>query len=484
MSVESFQHFSWNIVEKDTCSKARFPLGDFFRVKRLFPLSASHLLMWYATPIKEKVASREKSRLVKNGLKPSSQSHHHSHHSLLQFFTTITLPLTTTTIINMHYYHSPPTSPFTTTTTITFITTTIITTHHHQPLNHHPYHYTTTIIIAIHHPNYHYINSSPQSSSHSQALHSPCFKYTITVTPTNHHLLDITIINSLSPPLSPPWHLSDMTIIITTIITTISSNSFGYHYYHHHYHYHHKSPPLSPSFRYHYYYFIITTIYYHNYYPNLSDMTIIITTTITTISPSFRYHYYQLTMTTITILSSQPPPSPSSLMKWSYMKTSFASQHKQIYTILYTVPFKSHMTIVVSFEQDMMNLPVADTPTLIISALCCWGKSNSPVIVLPVPSGFFWTLNTLKVFPLARAEMNALMDWKKKKFWHPFIAVFVLLLSFSESSLNNITKINMHNYPPHLPVVTMQIYLNPFLILVALSLWCNSVQQFFLALSI
>ena len=48
--------------------KARFPLGDFFRAKRLFPLSASLITSANAMPTKEKVASREKSRLVENGL--------------------------------------------------------------------------------------------------------------------------------------------------------------------------------------------------------------------------------------------------------------------------------------------------------------------------------------------------------------------------------------------------------------------------------
>ena len=48
--------------------KARFPLGNFFRAKRLFPLSASLITSANAMPTKEKVASREKSRLVENGL--------------------------------------------------------------------------------------------------------------------------------------------------------------------------------------------------------------------------------------------------------------------------------------------------------------------------------------------------------------------------------------------------------------------------------
>ena len=49
--------------------QARFPLGDFFRAKRLFSLSASLITSANAMPTKEKVASREKSRLVENGLK-------------------------------------------------------------------------------------------------------------------------------------------------------------------------------------------------------------------------------------------------------------------------------------------------------------------------------------------------------------------------------------------------------------------------------
>ena len=49
-------------------TKARFPLGDFFRAKRLFPLSASLITSANAMPTKEKVVSREKSRLVENGL--------------------------------------------------------------------------------------------------------------------------------------------------------------------------------------------------------------------------------------------------------------------------------------------------------------------------------------------------------------------------------------------------------------------------------
>ena len=48
--------------------KPCFPLGDFFRAKRLFPLSASLITSANAMPTKEKVGSREKSRLVENGL--------------------------------------------------------------------------------------------------------------------------------------------------------------------------------------------------------------------------------------------------------------------------------------------------------------------------------------------------------------------------------------------------------------------------------
>lgn len=66
--------------------------------------------------------------------------------------------------------------------------------------------------------------------------------------------------------------------------------------------------------------------------------------------------------------------------------------------------------MVVSFEQDMMNFPVAETPTLIISALCSWGKSKSPLTIFPVPSVFFWTLKTLILLPFDRAEINALQN--------------------------------------------------------------------------
>ena len=48
-------------------------LGDFFRAKRLFPLWASLITSANAMPTKEKVASREKSRLVENGLKTKRQ---------------------------------------------------------------------------------------------------------------------------------------------------------------------------------------------------------------------------------------------------------------------------------------------------------------------------------------------------------------------------------------------------------------------------
>ena len=57
------------LTQKGIHLKPRFPLGDFFRAKRLFPLSASLITSANAMPTKEKVASREKSRLVENGLK-------------------------------------------------------------------------------------------------------------------------------------------------------------------------------------------------------------------------------------------------------------------------------------------------------------------------------------------------------------------------------------------------------------------------------
>ena len=52
--------------------KARFPLGDLFRAKRLLIVKIeqiSDLLQSTAHKTKEIVASREKSRLVENGLK-------------------------------------------------------------------------------------------------------------------------------------------------------------------------------------------------------------------------------------------------------------------------------------------------------------------------------------------------------------------------------------------------------------------------------
>ena len=55
-------------------TKARFPLGDFFRAKRLFPLSASLITSANVMPTEEKVASREKSRLVENGLNTLKRS--------------------------------------------------------------------------------------------------------------------------------------------------------------------------------------------------------------------------------------------------------------------------------------------------------------------------------------------------------------------------------------------------------------------------
>ena len=53
-------------------AKARFPLDDFFRAKRLSIVKIeqiSHQFQSRAKKTKEKVVSREKSRLVENGLK-------------------------------------------------------------------------------------------------------------------------------------------------------------------------------------------------------------------------------------------------------------------------------------------------------------------------------------------------------------------------------------------------------------------------------
>ena len=61
--------FRYGTVGVENGLKAGFPLGDFFRAKRLFPLLASLITSANAMPTKEKVASREKSRLVENGLK-------------------------------------------------------------------------------------------------------------------------------------------------------------------------------------------------------------------------------------------------------------------------------------------------------------------------------------------------------------------------------------------------------------------------------
>ena len=66
-------------------SKARFPLGDFFRVKRLFPLSASLITSANAMPTKEKVASREKGHLVENGLKVCDWNEHEASRSPIKY---------------------------------------------------------------------------------------------------------------------------------------------------------------------------------------------------------------------------------------------------------------------------------------------------------------------------------------------------------------------------------------------------------------
>lgn len=76
------------------------------------------------------------------------------------------------------------------------------------------------------------------------------------------------------------------------------------------------------------------------------------------------------------------------------------------------IPFKFHKIIVVSLEHDMMNFPLDATAMLIISTECLTGKSNSPVMEVPDPSFFLFTLNTLIVFPLAKAVINALKHRK------------------------------------------------------------------------
>ena len=75
-------------------------------------------------------------------------------------------------------------------------------------------------------------------------------------------------------------------------------------------------------------------------------------------------------------------------------------------------PFKFQRMIVVSLEQDMINLPLEATAMLMISAECLTGKSNSPVTEAPEPSFFLFTLNTRIVFPFAKAVINALQGKK------------------------------------------------------------------------
>ena len=64
--------------------------------------------------------------------------------------------------------------------------------------------------------------------------------------------------------------------------------------------------------------------------------------------------------------------------------------------------------MVVSLEQDIMNLPLDATAMLMISVLCLTGKSNSPVMEFPVPSFFLLTLKTRMVLPFAKAVIKAL----------------------------------------------------------------------------
>ena len=97
----------------------------------------------------------------------------------------------------------------------------------------------------------------------------------------------------------------------------------------------------------------------------------------------------------------------------------------------WALPFKFQMIIVVSLEQDMMNLPLEATAILIISAECLTGKSNSPVTEAPEPSFFLFTLNTRIVFPFAKAVIKALQynklynECSWRKYFSPFTPKFL-----------------------------------------------------------
>ena len=103
------------------------------------------------------------------------------------------------------------------------------------------------------------------------------------------------------------------------------------------------------------------------------------------------------------------------------------------------------MIIVVSLEQDMINLPLEATAILIISAECLTGKSNSPVTEAPEPSFFLFTLNTRIVFPFAKAVMKALQYNKLYNECSPKENIFHPLLPSSYFQFFSFTAINSIN---------------------------------------
>lgn len=111
----------------------------------------------------------------------------------------------------------------------------------------------------------------------------------------------------------------------------------------------------------------------------------------------------------------------------------------------WALPFKFQMIIVVSLEQDMMNLPLEATAILIISAECLTGKSNSPVTEAPEPSFFLFTLNTRIVFPFAKAVIKALQYNKRynecswRKYFHPLLPSSYFWF-FSFTAINSINS--------------------------------------------
>ena len=111
----------------------------------------------------------------------------------------------------------------------------------------------------------------------------------------------------------------------------------------------------------------------------------------------------------------------------------------------WALPFKFQMIIVVSLEQDMINLPLEATAILIISAECLTGKSNSPVTEAPEPSFFLFTLNTRIVFPFAKAVMKALQynkwynECSPKEYFHPLLPSSYFQF-FSFTAINSINS--------------------------------------------